>query len=204
MSVAAITARSAQLDVSVRLLICVQSVRVVSCLLVQIVGLNFPNKYEATAGVRILELEEQLAVRQHEGAEEEELNCVVELWDCSGDQSYEACWAAICQNLDGIIVAFDPTNKSQANDVRIWCEWFCKRAHLVDGQVVIFAHGELSGNHKPLSIRAGDRTVLSPIVNVSTLQVPQPDEDGMVAPGPAKIEFRNFCSKVWETKAAQQ
>lgn len=125
-----------------------------------------------------------------------EISQPIELWDCSGDQKYEGCWSAICDKLDGAIISFDPTNKSQANDVRIWCEWFCKRAKLYDGQVVIFAHGELSGNHKPLSVRAGDRTVLVPIVNVSTVNLPPPDEDGQPQPGPAKIEFRNFMALV--------
>ena len=79
--------------------------------------------------------------------------------------------------------------------VRVMCR-FCKRARLSDGQVVIFAHGELSGNHKPLSVRAGDRTVVVPIVNVSTLNLPPPDDDGQPQPGPAKVEFRKFMASV--------
>lgn len=78
------------------------------------------------------------------------------------------------------------------------CIRFCKRAGLSDGQVVIFAHGELSGNHKPLSVRAGDRTVVVPIVNTSTTNLPPPDEDGRTQPGPAKVEFRNFIAGVHE------
>ena len=156
----------------------------------QIAGLGFPAKYEPTAGVRILELTELIQT------EHGEISQPVELWDCSGDQKYESCWSAICDKLDGAIIAFDPTNKSQANDVRIWCEWFCKRAKLYDGQVVIFAHGELSGNHKPLSVRAGDRTVLVPIVNVSTINLPPAEEDGTQPAGPAKQEFRNFMGGV--------
>ena len=64
--------------------------------------------------------------------------------------------------------------------------------------MVIFAHGELSGNHKPLSVRAGDRTVVVPIVNTSTTNLPPPDEDGRPQPGPAKVEFRNFIAQVYE------
>lgn len=74
---------------------------------------------------------------------------------------------------------------------------FCKRAGLVDGQVIIFAHGELSGSHKPLSVRAGDRTVLAPIVNVSTVNLPPPDEEGRPQMTPAKAEWRNFVAGVW-------
>lgn len=66
---------------------------------------------------RILELTEQIP------SEDGDLSEAVELWDCSGDQKYEGCWPAICDKLDGAVVSFDPTNKSQANDVRIWCEW---------------------------------------------------------------------------------
>jgi hypothetical protein len=38
-------------------------------------------------------------------------------------------------------VVFDPTSKQQANDVRLWCEWFCKHGNLQNGQIVLFAHG---------------------------------------------------------------
>jgi len=156
----------------------------------QIVGMQFPNKYEPTAGVRILELDETISTPDGE------LIYPVELWDCSGDQRFEACWPAICDSLDGAIVAFDPTNKAQANDVRIWCEWFAKRARLKEGTMAIFAHGELSGIHKPLSVRAGDRTLLVPILNVSTRNIPPVEEDGTQPPVPAKIEFRKFMSSV--------
>lgn len=129
----------------------------------------------------------------------------VELWDCSGDQKYEPCWPAICDRLDGAIVAFDPTNKSQANDVRIWCEWFCKRANLHDGQVTIFAHGELSGTHKPLSVRAGGNTVIAPIVNVSTQtsHFGQTDEEGRTILTPAQVEFRQFLGMVYQVTQGQ-
>jgi Rab-like protein 5 len=171
-------------------MLCTLLTSIISLHAFQIAGIDFPNKYEPTAGVRILELTELIQT------EHGELSQAVELWDCSGDQKYEGCWSALCDKLDGALVCFDPTNKAQANDVRIWCEWFCKRAKLHDGQVAIFAHGELSGNHKPLSVRAGDRTVLVPIVNVSTVNLPQPEEDGTPVPGPAKVEFRNFMALV--------
>lgn len=154
--------------------------------------------HSISAPCRILEFDELI------GTPHGELSRRVELWDCSGDQKFEGCWPAICDALDGAVVSFDPTNKSQANDVRIWCEWFCKRAGLSDGQVVIFAHGELSGVHKPLSVRAGDRTVIVPIVNVSTTVQMQQDDDGEMPPTPAKSEFQNFLALVYEQITAQR
>lgn len=161
----------------------------------QIAHMPFPARYEPTAGVRILELTEEGLV-DVDGSPLPALS--IELWDCSGDQKFESCWPAICDQLDGCVVTFDPTNKGQANDVRLWCEWFCKRAELADGQVAIFAHGELSGSHKPLSVRAGERTVIVPIVNVSTVNLPPPDEEGRPQMGPAKLEWRKFVATCWD------
>lgn len=84
---------------------------------------------------------------------------------------YESCWSAIVDKLDGVIVCFDPLDKSQANDVRIWAEWFVKRANLLQGQAAIFCHGELAAQHKPLNVRASlssEHTIPVPIINVST------------------------------------
>ena len=41
------------------------------------------------------------------------------------------------------------------------CEWFSKRAKFKQGQIVVFAHGNLARQHKPLTIKLGrwNRTV---------------------------------------------
>jgi hypothetical protein len=62
---------------------------------------------------------------------------------------------------------FDPSSKSQASDVRIWCEWFCQNANLESKQAVIFANGSLTARHKPLKCRAGKQQLEVPIVNVN-------------------------------------
>jgi len=154
--------------------------------------------YEPTSGVRILEVPENIVARSMDGASTAALSLTVEVWDVGGDQKYEGCWPAITDKLNGAIVVFDPTVKSQAHDVKLWCEWFCKRANLQDNQIVIFAHCELTQAHKPLTVKLGDRSVVVPIVNVSTSLVSGPD--GMLLPRdqlPARVQFRNFLGGVY-------
>lgn len=142
---------------------------------------------EPTVGVRILLLERD--VKLNSGTV---VNCKVELWDCSGDHKYESCWPAILQNLDGIIVCFDPTSKQQAADVGIWCDWFCKGGQLTTGQCTIFAHGNLTAVHKPFKVQIGTRSVMAPIVNVNTGAKPKEGEEAgsaEKAPTTAELEF---------------
>ena len=53
-----------------------------------------------TVGVRILELERHGAP--------------VELWDVSGDQSYEAAWPAIQDGAGGVVLVYNPEAAGQA------------------------------------------------------------------------------------------
>jgi hypothetical protein len=167
-----------------------------------IYGISMPSeaKYDPTVGVRILPLTRDIVgKREKEGNDTFETRCKIELWDCSGDQKYEPCWPAIMKDLHGIIVAFDPTSKAQANDVRIWCEYFCKNANLQNDQCVIFAHGNLTSMYKPLSVRAGARTVMVPIVNVNTLprQTGKETDDTREGPSSAQVELLRFMSGVY-------
>ncbi len=102
-----------------------------------------------------------------------------------------------------MLVCFDPLDKSQANDVRIWTEWFVKRANLAQGQAAIFCHGELTVQHKPLSVRASlnsDGTIPVPIINVSTsLNNQTPDADGNLPETIAHREFHQFLHGVIQT-----
>lgn len=153
--------------------------------------------YDPTAGVRILEFEENINGRSPDNSISALLTVMIELWDCSGDDKYESCKLAITDKLDGAIVIFDPTSKEQATEVRVWCEYFIKHSKLSDGQITIFAHGELTQQHKPLSIRVDNRTVMAPIINVTTKQVPEVDPQGNRFPLPAKLEFQNFVGALF-------
>jgi hypothetical protein len=65
-----------------------------------------------------------------------------------------------------VIVVFDPTSKSQANEVKSWCETFAQGAALQTGQLVVFAHMSNSTKHKSLTITiGGGQSLTVPIVN---------------------------------------
>lgn len=155
--------------------------------------------YEPTAGVRILEFEEKVTARSKDGRTANAV-CQVELWDLSGDNT-EQLWPAVVKDLMGVMVVFDPTSKQQANDVRIWCEWFCKSSHLDTGQCVIFAHGALTSRHKPLSVKGGlggvERTVSVPIVNVNFNLSEERDGQVVDIPSKAKAEFIKFLAGLY-------
>lgn len=152
--------------------------------------------YEPTQGVRILNFSETIQKSKNES-----VNAKIELWDLSGETS-ENLWPAAVKDLVGVMVVFDPTSKQQANDVRIWCEWFCKAAKLKTGQCIIFAHGALTSRHKPLSVRAGlgneDRTISVPIVNVNYQLQHEQDGKMVGVPSAAKSEFSQFLGKLYK------
>lgn len=165
----------------------------------QLAGTPVPNEeiYEPTAGVRIVEFTDKVKPNRNR----DYCSVKVELWDLSGDQQFEPCWPAVVRDLSGIAVVFDPTSKQQANDVRIWCEWFCKAANLTSGQCVIFAHGALTARHKPLQVRTGgpNDPISVPIVNVNyklTAENPTSGEEVEVPSG-SKIEFNKFLNGIW-------
>jgi len=163
-------------------------------------------KYDPTIGVRILQMTKEFPAKREKGKDEKDTTmsdvaALIELWDCSGDQKFESCWPAIMKDLHGVMVVFDPLVKSQANEVRVWCEFFSKGANLQSDQCVIFAHGTLTATHKPLSIKAGgSRVVMANIVNANTnARQPQGKEadNGRLLPSTCEVEFLRFLGGVY-------
>ena len=60
--------------------------------------MNFQDRYEKTAGVRVLEFERSVG-----GGYGSQIS--VELWDCSGDEKYESCYPAMTQDASAAILA---------------------------------------------------------------------------------------------------
>jgi Rab-like protein 5 len=89
-------------------------------------------RYEPTAGVRILEFEAP-------GRNPSE-TVGVELWDASGDHNYETCWRGIMAESDGVILVYNPDKAGQDQQIGDWFEFFVKKNGLRDDQCIIFAH----------------------------------------------------------------
>jgi small GTP-binding protein len=85
-------------------------------------------KYSPTIGVRILEIEVKL-----EGSND--IN--VELWDASGDTSFEGCWRAIMADSDGVLLVYNPDAPSQDQQIMDWFEFFVRKNGLKDEQCVV-------------------------------------------------------------------
>jgi hypothetical protein len=82
--------------------------------------------YNPTSGVRILEFDTR------EGS--------VELWDASGDHSYESCWKAIMNSADGVILVYNPDAPSQDQQLADWFDFFVRKNGLRDEQCLAWAH----------------------------------------------------------------
>lgn len=161
-------------------------------------GLLFPSeiKTEPTIGCRILTFDKQFPTKTREGAAVDVVTRI-ELWDLSGDMRFEACWPAVADEMHAVIVVFDPGSKQQAQDVRLWCEWFAARGRLQNEQCMIFAHGNLTANHKPLTVKAGGRQLPMRIVNVNLKARTDPEEDAERIVTSVDIEFTKFLGGVY-------
>lgn len=119
--------------------------------------------YDPTKGCRILVFERD--VTDAAGARR---RVQVELWDVSGDDQCDACWPAVTVGLDALAVVFDPSSKAQAAVVKSVGKYFVGAAGLGEGQTAVFAHGNLTAQHKPLNIAGrGGARVPAPIFNVN-------------------------------------
>ena len=90
------------------------------------------DRYDPTAGVRILEFEVNLR-----GPSE---TVAIELWDASGDHLYEGCWRGIMADSDGVILVYNPDAPAQDQQIADWFEFFVRKNGLKEEQCMIFAH----------------------------------------------------------------
>lgn len=66
-----------------------------------------------TVGCRILETERN--------------GVQLELWDVSGDQSYEAGWPAVQDAADAVIFIYNAELPGATKEVELWAEWFASK-----------------------------------------------------------------------------
>ncbi len=51
----------------------------------------------------------------------ENSNGNVELWDASGDHTYENCWGAIMNEADGVLLIYNPDAAGQDQQIGTYC-----------------------------------------------------------------------------------
>jgi len=137
----------------------------------QIAGLESEPNLEAyvpTAGVRILEFDREIAHSTKRGGSRS-VNLAVELWDCSGDQQYEACWPAILSGVVGVLLVFNPENPSGERDVVKWYSAFIAKLKLSDAQVLVLAHHMDTESFNPATSRKRVFFFMHPILSLSSL-----------------------------------
>lgn len=64
----------------------------------------------------------------------------VELWDVSGSNQYESCWAAIQRDAHGVIFVFNPESAAQAKHLDSFHQAFVQGRNVPDTACVVFAH----------------------------------------------------------------
>jgi len=92
--------------------------------------------YHPTQGVRILEFEIENLEMTGGGTETIE----VELWDCSGNQSFEMCWPSMQKNANGVIFVYNPAENSHQSELEKWHLHFAKEQGLRNEQCLVMAH----------------------------------------------------------------
>lgn len=89
--------------------------------------------YRPTSGVRILEFESAISAGHIQA------NIEIELWDCSGNESFESCWTALAAKADGVILVYDPLSQN-ASSVKPFYEYFVKNQSIKDAHCAVFAN----------------------------------------------------------------
>ena len=89
-------------------------------------------EYYPTKGVRILEFSTTANLPQTGKL----LDCEVELWDCSGDRAYEACWPAIASGAHGLLVLYN-AEQFDPEEVESFYRIFSERIGLKEYQCLL-------------------------------------------------------------------
>ncbi|TYZ67878.1 hypothetical protein PybrP1_000044 [[Pythium] brassicae (nom. inval.)] len=94
-------------------------------------------RYQPTVGVRILELERG--------------KTNIEIWDVSGDQVYEACWAAVTKDVNGVVLVYNPESHIHESEAMLWYEWFMQTPGVDPSVCLVFEHTAGSGSNKKVA-----------------------------------------------------
>eukprot|EP01083_Nonionella_stella_P284644 969093_1 len=96
--------------------------------------------YDPTVAVRILEFDREILGRSSDHNQTEEIKVTVSLWDTSGDQKYESGWPAIKKDLNGVVIVYDSSKKSQEQEIQLWFDAFVAQCKMDPAQAIIIAN----------------------------------------------------------------
>jgi Rab-like protein 5 len=102
--------------------------------------------------VRILEFDREISHARRRGGASRSASLAVELWDCSGDQQYEACWPAILAGVVGVILVYNPETPSHEREIAKWYGAFIAKLRLGEQQLLLLAHHKNPGGDSDASI----------------------------------------------------
>ncbi|KAK9503969.1 hypothetical protein O3M35_010419 [Rhynocoris fuscipes] len=134
------------------------------------------DNYRPTPGVRILEYE----IRHNNRTTIE-----VELWDCSGDESFEPFWPVFSWNTQGVVLVFNPEDSKQLPEVERLYDHFVVKNMIANNNALLIANCKDPELKPPLPDLDGPITNLS-FVNINIMQ--NGDE--------LKSAFENFVSNM--------
>ncbi|CAG0918463.1 unnamed protein product [Notodromas monacha] len=95
--------------------------------------------YRPTKGVRIIEFEGTASGSSSSGLP---LNVKVdvEMWDCSGDASFENCWPVIQDGANGVLFVYRSGNASDAKEMDSFYSSFVAQRGIKDRNCMVFAN----------------------------------------------------------------
>lgn len=101
-----------------------------------------------TSGTRVVEFDVQLTSQQSKSWNGDR-TIEVEMWDCSGSTQYEGCWPAIQKDCLGVVIVYNPENRTQSTEVETWYDWFVEKGGLKAEQCLVLANDRNSGHDDP-------------------------------------------------------
>lgn len=137
-------------------------------------------EYHPTQGVRILEFESDTI-----NVSGRIVKAEVELWDCSGDTKFEACWPALMKDTYGVIFLYSSDHPNVEKEMDMWYANFVQAQGLKDNQCVVFCH-QIPGNPK------GNFSQLSNLFSHINWIQTNIEEDGNIV----RQEFNTFLERL--------
>ncbi|KAK7078854.1 Intraflagellar transport protein 22 [Halocaridina rubra] len=136
-------------------------------------------EYRPTKGCRIIEFEIPNVSHNNTTTKAE-----VELWDVSGDRSYESCWPAIQKGVNGVLFVYSPGREDHVRALDSLYTHFVEQQGIQEAQCIVFCL------HKPGSKGKGAK--LSNFFS----QIPKIDIQLEEDSGSVRRDFSSFIATV--------